>query len=135
MAIPTFNSSNLLTDGERDMPGCIEPRFYAEHMPGTHGQFIQPHGKSGRDIVMRGWLATTSAVSATAAMQALKALVLVKQALADGTTIATYVGTDGHSYEYCVLVAFHAGPVVMTGGGSTFKARCQVNARIRQLNP
>lgn len=135
MAIPTFNSSGLFSDGERDMPGPIEPRFYAEHMPGAHGQYIQPHGKSGREIVAAGWLAATSAVSATVAMAALKTLVRAKQALADGTTIATYVGTDGSSYAYCVMLSYAAGPAVITGGVGAYTARCRASARLRQLNP
>lgn len=134
MSVPTFNLIALLTDGERDMPGSIEPRIYAEHMPGAHGQYIQPHGKSGRDIRAAGWLATTAATPA-AAMAALKTLVRTKQALADGTTIATYVGTDGHSYEYCSLVIYDARPGLVTGKSDPFTARCRVNIRLRQLNP
>jgi len=135
MAIPTFNGESLFSRAAADMPGKIDVRVRTETMPGVDGEFVQPHGTGARQITATGWLEGAGATPAVA-HQALKAAVRTKQALADGQTVATYVGTDGHSYQKCLLVSYELQAGVRTSaGGGSYRAIVPVEVVLRQVVP
>ena len=133
---PTFNSTALCTSAARDEVLCPDVRIHARTMPGVDGQFIQDHGYGGRDIRVTGVLEGADDTPAESD-QALKSAVRTIQSLADGSTIATYVGTDGHSYDYCVLIDYRivesVGIRKNAGGGYT--SAVLIQALIRHLRP
>ena len=135
MPIPTFNGVELASGAVRDLPGCPAVRMLAETLPGIDGQFVQTHGKGAREIVVRGVLSTGGGTPA-AAHQTLKLALRDKQTLADGATVATYVGTDGAQYTNCVLTAYEpAGEVQLASGGSGSQAALPVEIHIVHLTP
>jgi len=135
MSIPTFNGSALVTKAGRDLPGAPAARIHTETLPGLDGEFIQPHGSAGRRIVVRGVLQATAGTPAQA-HQALKADLRAKQALADGRTVGTYVGTDGHAYANCAVVSVQAeGDIVLSQTPGSCTATVHVRAIVRQLTP
>ena len=137
MANPTFNSTDLTTDAPREIIGGIRVRAYLESLPGVDGEYAQPHGTGGRDIIVRGILKSSSQATAALAHSTLKTTLRTKQDLSDGSTVAAYVGTDGNSYANCLLISYDAmGPVqVSQQGASTFYAYVVVLARVRDLAP
>ena len=135
MSIPTFNSVALCSTAARDEPGPIDVRSQLETMPGTDGQFVQCHGKGGRDIRVTGILEGSGDTPAES-NQALKAAMRAIQALADGATVATYVGTDGGGYSFCILTAYRAaGPVQVRKDTTGYTAMMAIEAVIRNLTP
>lgn len=135
MAIPTFNGQSLFSKAAADLPGAIKVRVHTETMPGVDGEFVQPHGTGARQIAATGWLEGSGATPA-AAHQALKTAIRTAQALADGQTVATYVGTDGHSYETCLLVSYEPQAEAQTSaGGGSYRAVVPVEATLRQVVP
>ncbi len=135
MAIPTFNGESLFSRAAADFPGAISVRTYAETLPGVDGEFVQPHGTGARQITATGWLEAAGETPA-AAHQALKAAVRARQALADGQTVATYVGTDGHSYENCILISYEPQDRAQaSAGGGSYRALAPIEAVLRQVVP
>ncbi len=135
MSTPTFNSTLLVSRAGRDLPGSPDVRIRTETLPGVDGQFVQPHGTVGRKIIVRGVLETTGE-SPDLAHQALKAALRTKQELADGDTVATYVGTDGQSYQNCMLTSYEpVGEVHVTPGDSNYRAIVFIEARILHMTP
>ncbi len=133
MSNPQFNGTELVTRAGRDLPGGVAARYYAETMPGVDGLFVQTHGTAGRRIAVRGIL-QASGETPSAAHQALKTLLRARQALADGRTVASYVGSDGHSYSNCMLVSYEpAGEVVVSSAGPLYTATMLVAAVVLQL--
>jgi len=134
MAIPTFNGTPLASGGQRDRPGSPEVRSYAETLPGVDGRFVQPAGRGGRRIVMTAVLQATGDTPAEA-HENLKTALRAKQALADGRTVAAYVGTDGHSYDGCMLTAYRAvGRAGVSPGGPPYRASVAVSGELIQLS-
>ena len=136
MAIPTFDSVSLFTSAASDFVGTAQQRVYMEHMPGANGAYVQPHGYGARAIRARGVLSASSTTAALA-MAGLKTAIRTKQAKADGgTTIAAYVGTDGHSYSNSMLQSYDQdGPIGVTGSGTSWTASCLCSAAVIQLVP
>jgi len=135
MSIPTFCGVALVSRAARDMPGSPQVRLAAETMPGLDGQYVQLHGKAGREIVMRGVLEAAGA-TAVEAHQALKTALRSMQAGADGATVGPYVGTDGASCSPCLLTSYNAtGEVRISPTNSTYQALVSIEARILQLAP
>ena len=135
MSIPTFNSVALCSAAARDEPGPIDIRAQLETMPGADGQFVQCHGNGGRDIRVTGILEGSGDTPAES-NQTLKAAMRTIQVLADGATVATYVGTDGSSYSFCVLTAYRAaGPVHVRKDVAGYTAIIPIGAVIRHLTP
>ena len=132
MSNPTFDSEALCGRGAVDIPGTPAARVYIESMPGVDGQFVQIHGRGGRRIAVRGELTASDATPA-AAHVALKALIRQRQELVG--TIAPYVGTDGHTYDDCVLMSYRPGPARITGSGGSYTAVVPVHAEIHQASP
>lgn len=133
MSIPTFNSTELVSRAGRDFPGGVKVRFRAETLPGVDGQYVQLNGNGGREIIVRGVL-EVSGDSPESANQALKSALRSKQALADGATVASYVGTDGSTYANCLLTDYKpAGDVQISPGESNYQALVFVEARMLQL--
>ena len=136
MATPTFNSTELTSEAERDLPGSIDVRFYMETIPATDGQFAQPHGTGGRNITVQGILKSSNQATAALAMAALKTSLRTNQDLADGSTVATFVGTDANSYTNCILMSYEtAGPIQISKAGSYYVARVAITATVRHLTP
>jgi hypothetical protein len=141
MAVPTFNEEVLFAHGPRDMPEGPEVRYSAESLPGVDGCFVQLHGCGSRRIVATG-LAAASLVagsfsSAAAAHQALKQAIRNLEALADGRTIADYVGTDGNTYANCLLLSYEAtaAPQIIRNGPQGYDAVVPATAVILHLDP
>ena len=137
MANPTFNSTDLTTDAPQEVIGGIRPRIYTETMPGADGEYAQVHGPAGRDIIVRGILKSSAQNSAALAHSTLKTTLRTKQALADGVTVAAYVGTDENSYSNCLLLSYdQAGPIrVGLLGTNQYIGYMTIVARIRHLAP
>ena len=135
MAQPTFNGTALTTAAAIDQPGVPQPRVYTETMPGVDGEYAQPHGRGARMISVSGVL-EANGDTAAAAHTALKTAVRSRMDLADGQTVATYIGTDGHNYTNCILISYEmAGPAAVWDAGATWTAQCRVTALLRQLTP
>ena len=135
MAVASFNQTELFTHAGRDRPGEPAPRVYAETMPGLDGLFVQPHGTGGRRIAVAGVLQGSGSTPA-AAHEDLKVALRAKQALVDGATVATYVGTDGHSYANCMLIGYEpAGEVSVSPAGPPYTATLLVKATVLELTP
>ena len=135
MAIPTFDGESLFTKSAVDSPGAATARFQTEHLPGVDGEFVQGHGLGAREIVASGWLESAGATPA-AAHAALKTLLRSKQALVDGQTVATYVGTDAHDYDHCILTSYELRDVAQAlAAGGSFRAVVPVEATLRQVAP
>ncbi len=100
MSIPTFNGTSLCSAAAEETIHSPEVRLRIETMPGLDGEFVQTHGHGGRDIEVRGVLSAAGSTPAEA-HQNLKALMLARHNLADGATVATYIGTDAASYDNC----------------------------------
>ena len=135
MAIPTFNSTALFDAAASDMPGQPQARMYIDRMPGANGEYVQPHGKGGRDIFARGLLQGTDASSAATAHAAFKTALRTKQALADGSTVGNYVGTDATTYGDCVLLSYDAGRVHTGHDGTQYVVQAFCRAHVRELTP
>ena len=135
MSIPTFDSIALCSSAARDEPGPIDVRAQLETLPGADGQFVQYHGRGGREIRVTGMLEGSGDTPAES-NQALKAAMRARQGLADGATVATYVGTDGGSYSFCMLTAYRAaGPVQVRKNATGYTAIVAIEAVIRHLTP
>ena len=135
MAIPTFNSIALCSAAARDEPGAIDTRCHVDTMPGIDGEFVQLGGSGGRDIRVSGMLEATGDTPAES-NQSLKAAIRGRQALADGSTLASYVGTDGATYDFCILKSYRAtGSVQVCKKGQGYAATVAMEALIRDLSP
>ena len=133
MPIPTFNGTPLASAAQRDLPGSPEVRSYTETLPGVDGRFVQTAGRGGRGIAMTAILEATGDTPAEA-HQNLKTALRARQGLADGRTVATYVGADGHSYKHCLLTRYRAvGQVQVCAGGPPYRAVVAVAAELIQL--
>jgi hypothetical protein len=135
MSIPTFNGTALCSAAAVETVGSPQVRLQMESLPGVDGQYVQTHGQGGRTIEVRGVLTAAGAAPA-AAHENLKALLRARQALADGATVATYVGTDAATYANCVLTSYEpAAPVHVSHSGDSYEALLHVTAQLRQLTP
>ena len=135
MSIPTFNATALVSGAARDLPGSPEVRLRAETLPGVNGKYVQRHGTGAREISVRGVLEASGANPA-AAHQSLKTSLRAKQDLADGSTLANYVGTDGQTYTNSMLTEYKAtGDLQVSPAASGYRAVVFVEATILQLTP
>ncbi len=135
MSIPTFNAVSLCSAAAVETIATPDVRLATETLPGADGEYVQLHGQAGRDIEVRGVLYALGATP-TSAHQTLKALLRQKQALADGATFASYVGTDGNSYANCVLTSYAPPSAAQVSrSGAQYKALLHVTAELRQLTP
>lgn len=133
MPIPKFNDIDLGSAAGRDLPGSPEVRCHSETLPGVDGRYVQPAGRGGRRIAVQAVLQADGATAAEAHTN-LKSALRTRQALADGGTIATYVGADGHSYTHCMLLSYRAtGPVSVRADGASWRASAPVAAVALQL--
>ncbi|MCE5280085.1 MAG: hypothetical protein ABFD92_09195 [Planctomycetaceae bacterium] len=133
MSAPTFNNQPLCTHAAREFLSAPGVRVHAETMPGLDGEFIQCHGRGGRDIRVTGVLEVAGATAA-GAHQALKNALRGVQSLADGMTVATYIGTDGSEYPDCMLQAYAPADAVEVCGNPAgfYRAVVCVEATIHQ---
>ncbi|MHC4718667.1 MAG: hypothetical protein ACYS5V_16995 [Planctomycetota bacterium] len=135
MPIPTFNGTELGSGGQRDLPASPEVRSYSETLPGVDGRYVQPAGRGGRRIAFRAVLQAAGTTPAQA-HQDLKTALRARQQLADGRTVASYVGTDGHDYGHCLLLSYRAaGTVSVRADGTACQAAVPVAGIVLQLNP
>jgi len=134
---PTFASTALCTTGQKQVPGPTGVRVFMEHIPGVDGQFAQPHGHSGRDIVVTGILETTAQATEAEATTSAYAELRTKEALADGATVGDYVDPAGLTISNCILVSYApVGPVQIVVDATTgFKGIWRIRAVIHELNP
>lgn len=135
MSNPTFNGSALCSAAAAETIHSPAARLQIESLPGVDGEFVQVHGHGGRTIEVRGILRATGETPA-GAHQNLKALLRAKQALADGDTVASYVGTDSTVYGDCVVTSYQPTPPVhVSAAAGQYKAMVRVAVELRQLAP
>ncbi|MCE5277202.1 MAG: hypothetical protein ABFD92_16865 [Planctomycetaceae bacterium] len=103
MAIPKFNNVELVTHGAQELLGAAEPRLVLEHMPGLDGQFVQPHGRSGRDIIVTGVVAGGVNIDVDIAMAMFRTSMETLNDLADGRTVAGYHSANNTPFTNCVV--------------------------------
>lgn len=134
---PTFAGTALCTTSQKQIPGPIGTRVFMEHVPGVDGQFAQPQGHSGRDIVVTGILVTTAQATAVLATTSAYAELRTKEALANGATVGAYVDPAALSHSNCILMSYAPiGPVQIVEDATTgFKGIWRIRAVIRELNP
>lgn len=140
MANPTFNGTELISTAARCLPGCPRARVSLNSLPGVDGAYASLLGRGVRRLAAVGFLEATdggdSGSGPAAANQALQSALRARQELADGATIASYVGTDGHEYTHCILLSYEpAGQVQHATDGSTHIARLPVRVTLVQLDP
>lgn len=137
MANPTFNSTSLTSAAPQEFIGAIDARVVTETLPDVDGMFAQLHGQGARDISVRGMLKSSSQTTAALAVSTLKTTLRTNQALADGVTVASYVGEDGNTYTNCILMSYEmAGAIQVSRTSATsFFGYLSIIARIRQLAP
>jgi hypothetical protein len=117
MSVPTFNGTALFDGQERERFAPRRPRAYIETLPGADGAYVQTHGVGERTITVEGVLSYDSSGGRAAAVQMLKDKFRDRQELADGATVAAYVGADGQTYSDCILTDYQqTSPVWQTGG-------------------
>ncbi|HOD83844.1 MAG: hypothetical protein BWX88_01117 [Planctomycetes bacterium ADurb.Bin126] len=135
MASPMFNSVALCSAAGADAPASPRPRVYFETLPGVDGEYVQAHGRAGRQVQVRGVLAAQAATP-DLACAALKTLLRARQELADGATVAAYVGADGTAYSNCLLLSYGpAGLMSVSPRPTGYRAVLRVQALVRQLTP
>ena len=134
---PTFAGTALCTTSQRQVPGPIGVRVFMEHVPGVDGQFAQPQGHSGRDIMVMGILETTAKNTAALALETAYSELRTLEALADGATVGAYVDPAAGSHSNCILMSYAPiGPVQIVEDATTgFKGIWRIRAIIRELNP
>ena len=132
---PTFNLTALTSKAARAIPRSPGSRDYFETMPGADGEFVQPHGTAGRDIMVGGIL-QASAASAALAYAALMTLFRTKQDLVS-SAVATFVGTDSNSYTNCSLLSYDMAGATQTfqSAASTWTSLCPIRALVRNHTP
>jgi len=136
MANPSFNGTDLFTEGAQEFLGSPTARMYIETMPGADGEFVQPHGTGGRTIMVRGILSVTGEASAADADAALVTALSTVHALVDGRTVGDYIGTDGTTRGDCMLMSYEvAGNRIVTPEGATYGCLVFAQATIRELTP
>jgi len=136
MANPTFDSTALTTNSARSSIGSPPARIALDDLPGVTGSYVNGYGRGSRTIAVIGYLEATGE-SKAAASTALLAAVREKQDLADGATIADFVGTDGHTYEGCLLLSYSMAGVIDLSpiDGADYTARVAIRAAVVQLDP
>ena len=135
MATPTFDGNNLTSSAERDSATTPNVRLAMEVVPGVNGEYAHAHGFGGRNIFVQGMKQSTAKASGALAMAELKASIRTLQSLADGGTPANYVGTDGHTYQNCLLISYEpVGDIQVSPiDGGTCVAFVPIRAQVRQL--
>ncbi|NLF32502.1 MAG: hypothetical protein GX591_16625 [Planctomycetes bacterium] len=134
MAEPMFDGVILTTDAGRTILGCRRSRAYVETMPGVNGAYVQACGYGPRPLAAEGLLAAQGSTAASA-RGAVMELFRQRERLADGSTLATFAGTDGHLYANCLLQRYAHGPLRIARGGGTFTAYLPVRADLLQVTP
>ncbi|MFW6061845.1 MAG: hypothetical protein ACOC93_03460 [Planctomycetota bacterium] len=134
MPIPQFNSMELFSAAARELPESPRLRTYLETLPGADGVYVQPHGTAERVIRCSGLLSGSNN-SAWLAQAALKSHLRDRQALADGATVADFVGVDDHRYADCLLQSYTpVGTVqVSRNSDSSYTAYVRCVATLLQL--
>jgi len=134
MAEPRFDGITLTSDAGRVFIGCRGNRTYTETMPGVNGAFVQTCGYGSRPLSAEGLLAVQS-TTAAGARAAVMELFRQRERLADGATLATFVGTDGHTYANCLLQHYAHGTLRIAPAGEAFIAYLPVRAALLQVTP
>jgi len=136
MANPTFDGTSLFDQAARDLPAPPDARYTAESMPGMDGQFVQLFGTGAGKIRASGLL-TAAGATATEAHQNLKQALRQRQSLVGAAGLADYVGTDGRTYDNCLLAAYRGDGTVEieTIAAGSYRAYLPCVAEIEQFVP
>lgn len=133
---PTFAGTALCTTSQRQLHGPLGARANIEHIPGVNGQFAQPSGHSGRDIIITGILVTTAKATRAEALYTAYDELRTKEKLADGETIGTLVDCAATSISNCILMSYSpAGNVMIVPDSTNYKGIIPIRAIVRELNP
>ena len=135
MANPTFDSTDLATRAGRCAIGSRRTRAYAETMPGVDGLYVQTHGHGGRAIGVTGMLSVVGTTPGMAHNGVMREFRIV-EALADGRTVATLIGTGGHEYTNCLRQSYtHDAVRISSAGATSCTAYLPVRAQLLQWTP
>jgi len=133
---PTFAGTALCTTSQKQIDGPVGVRVNIEHIPGADGQFAQPNGHSGRDIIITGILHTTAKGTRALALSAAYDELRIKEDLADGKTIGTFVDCANGSLTNCILMSYAPmGNWQIVPDSTNYKGIIPIRAVIRELNP
>ena len=126
---PSFDSVDLVDYAPAEMLDSPDLRTTRERLPDVEGEFFQVSPSGGREVVVRGVLASSSQASGDLAAADLKTKVRSRQD--EVGQVGTYQGTDGVQYAASLLVAYRqVGPVSVSPAGTAFQALIEVEARI-----
>jgi len=126
---PSFDSIDLVDSAPGEAFGSPALRANRQHLPDVEGEVFQACPAGGRDIVVRGVLASSAQATADLAAADLKAKVRARQGLSGH--VGTYEGIDGESYPASLLAEYRqAGPMRITPVGSAFRGLVEIEARI-----
>jgi hypothetical protein len=126
---PTFNSVALTDNAPTESLAGPVSRTARETMPDVQGEFFQVAPPGGRQIVVRGVLASAVQVTAELAAADLKENVRARQGLVGA--VATYQGVDGEPYADSLMLSFdQAGPMEISTQGAGLQALMRVEAQV-----
>ncbi|HUS91414.1 MAG TPA: hypothetical protein VM695_06160 [Phycisphaerae bacterium] len=127
---PSFDNIDLVDHAPAETIGSPELRTSRQHLPDVKGEFFQVGPPGGREVIVRGVLASSPLASAELAAADLKAAVRTRQGRVG--QVATYRGSDGAEHAASLLASFRqTGPVRVAPIGSSFQALVPVEARVR----
>jgi len=126
---PTFDNVALTDYAATEDFGSLVTRTTRETLPDVQGEFFQVAPASGRTIVIRGVLASTTQVSADLAGADLKARIRAHDDLVG--SVAAYQGADSVLYSESLLLSYdQAGPMEISPQGAGLQAVMRVEARV-----
>ena len=126
---PSFENVDLLDHAAVEVLDSPESRTHSERLPDVAGEFFQVNPPGGREVLVRGVLASEIQVSADLANADLKAKARLRQGLVG--SVGTYCGTDSQQYPDSLLLEYRQlGGLRISPRGAGFQALGRVVARL-----
>ncbi len=126
---PTFDEIDLTDLAAAEVIGSPACRTKRERVPDVAGEFFQCAPAGGREIAVRGVLASAVKASADLAVTDLKAKLLAIQQHVG--CVATYAGADGRVWSGSLLSAYRqAGPMEVSAVEGGVQALARIEAEI-----
>lgn len=126
---PSFDNVDLVDYAAAELFGSPASRTQAERLPDVCGEFFQVHPSGGREILVRGVLASSLQSSAALASADLKTKLRARQERVG--TVGTYQGTDSQPYAGSLLLSYEQrGAIEGSSWGAGVQALALVEARV-----